>query len=202
MSDKLFKAPSDTSQQMADCLAQGRAWGLKNDENSNARKLIKSLSVAHNRSQQQIELIETEFRIENSFDLLGEWEESVGIPDECIATSQTIEQRRAAVIERLKKLPIVTLADVQAYVDALFPSMGVIIYPGFEYYTFEYEFEIDFLSGVSDKFILVAEVPLSDNTFEYDFEIGFEGGVDTTNLECVLNKIIPANVYLIIEYVG
>lgn len=202
MSDNIFKAPNDTSQQMADCLPSGRAWGLRNDPASNTRKLINCLSVVHNRAQQQIETLSDEFNIDETFDLLEDWEKSVGLPDQCIGLSQTIQDRRQDVIKRLKKMPIVTIADLQAYINALFPGLGVTLYPGYDYYSFEYEFEVPLLGGVSDKFIIVAEVQLSENIFEYEFEMEFEGGVDTTRLECLLNKILPACVYLIIEYAG
>lgn len=202
MSDNIFKAPDNdgTAQQMADCLPDGRAWQLKNDPDSNIRKLINSLSVAHNLSQQQIELLDDEFKIENTYDLLEDWEESVGIPDSCVSSSTTVIERRQDVINRLNKSPIVTLDDMQAYVDAMFPGMGVILHPGYDYYNFEYEFEVDFLGDVSDKFILVAEVPMSVITFEYEFEMEFDASIDTTRLECLLNKINPACVYIIIEY--
>lgn len=204
MSDNIFKAPCcpDTSQQMADDLPQGRAWGKRNDPESNTRKLINALSVAHNLVQQQIELLDDEYRIEQTIELLENWEKSVGIPGECLGTSETIAQRRQAVIDRLGKMPIVTLEEMQAYVDALFPGLGVELVPGYEYYSFEYDFEVSFLGDVSEKWILVAKVPLSDAQFEYDFEMTFEGGIDTEQLECLLNKINPAPVYVIIEFVG
>lgn len=204
MSDNIFKAPiaETTAQQMSDCLPTGRAWGKRNDPASNVRKLINSLSVAFNIVQQQVELIDDEFRIEQTLELLTDWEKSVGIPGECLGTSETIAQRRQAVIDRLGKTPIVTLDQMQAYVDALFPGIGVELVPGYEYYSFEYDFEVSFLGDVSEKWILVAKVPLSNNQFEYDFEMTFEGGVDTEQLECLLNKINPAPVYVIIEYVG
>lgn len=205
MGNNIFRAPdyNGTAQQMADALPNGDAWGLKNDPESNIRKLINSLSVAHNMTQQQIELLDDEFRIDGTFDLLEDWEKSVGIPDECLGLSSTIAERRQSVIDRLRKQPIVTLADMQAYVDALFPGLGVVIFPGTEYYSFEYEFEVPFLGGVSEKFILVARIPFSTTgQFEYEFEFDFEGGVNIERLECLLNKIIPANVLLITELVG
>lgn len=196
----IFTAPDDTGQQLADSLSQGRAWGAKNKKGSNTRELIDAVAVAHNHTQQQIELLAAEFNINNTMDLLAEWETSVGIPDTCLATSATIAQRRQTVIDKLRKKPRVTLSDLQEYVDCLFPGFGVVLIPGSEYYTFEYEFGAPFLGDIADKFVLVATVPLSDNTFDYAWEIEFEGGADTIQLECLLNKIIPANVLLIVEF--
>lgn len=198
----IFTASKDTGQQAADSLPRGRAWASKNIEGSNTRGLIDSIATGHNRTQQQIEELDQEFRIDQTYELLAEWETSVGIPDECFGTSETIEGRRSAVIDRLRKQPKVTLADLQEYVDSLFPGMGVTLHVGSEFYAFEYEFEVPFIGGVDTRFVIVASVPLSGDTFEYDFEVPFEGGVDTIQLECLLNKILPANVYLIIELMG
>lgn len=203
MGDNIFKAPLSTSQQMADCLPEGDAWALKNEDDSNLRKLINSLSVAHNLVQQQIELLDDEFRIGQTYDLLIDWEKSVGIPGECLGTAETLAQRRQAVIDRLKRTPIVTLAQMQAYIDDLWPGLNITLYPGLEYYTFEYGFEVDFLQSVSEKFILVATIPVTAiEAFEFEFEFEFEGGPDEAQLECLLNKINPACVYVIIEKIG
>lgn len=203
MGDNIFKAPESTSQQMADSLPDGCAWSLKNEDDSNLRKLINSLSVAHNTVQQLIELLDDEFRINQTYDLLDEWEESVGIPGECIGLYSTIAERRQAVIDRFKKQPIVTLADMQAYVDALFPGVGIVLYPGWEYLGgFEYEFEVPLWSAVGERFVLVARVPIPPDGFEYEFELQFEGLPDVTELECLLNQINPACVYVLIDYGG
>ena len=91
---------------------------------------------------------------------------------------------------------------VQGHVDQTATCVKVEEAEGSWYYTFEYEFEVPFLGADDPKWILVAKVPLSLNTFEYTFEMTFEGGVDTEQLECLLNKINPAPVYVIIEEVG
>jgi hypothetical protein len=126
----IFTAPLSTSQQMADSLPQGKAWGSKNIEGSNTRKLINSLAVAHNRAQQQIELLAGEFNINNTVELLPDWETSVGIPDSCFdGVLGTLAQRREAVIEKLRKTPTVTLAEMQAYIDRKVPDIEVRLIP-------------------------------------------------------------------------
>lgn len=202
MGNNIFKAPETTSQQMADCLPVGRAWVGKNIPGSNVRKLISALAVAHNLTQQQVEILEDEFRLTLTTDLLEEWEESVGIPDQCIGSSETLPQRRQAVIDRLRKTPIVTLGGMQDYVNSLFPDLDIVLVPGAEYYTFEYGFEVPFLGAVDEKFILIVRVPVGGQTFEYDFEVPFIGGPDTNRLRCLLEKIVPANVYVIIDLIG
>ena len=202
MPDNIFKAPESTSQQMANSLPRGRAWGTKNIEESNTRKLINSLSVAHNITQQQIETLEDQFRINKTFDLLEEWEISVGIPDECIGASETIEQRQNAVIDRLRKKPVVKLQELEDYVNNIFPGLNITLIPGVEYFTLEYTLEAPLLGDVSEKFILVVEIPTSGESLEYDLEMPLIGGPDTTRLRCLLEKIVPSNVYIIIKFTG
>ena len=126
----IFTAPGSTSQQMADCLPVGKAWGSKNIDDSNTRKLINSVSVAHNRAQQQIELLAGESDINNTVALLSDWETSVCLPDSCSAGFfGTLAQRRETVIERLRKTPTVTLAEMQAYIDKKAPENIVRLYP-------------------------------------------------------------------------
>jgi uncharacterized protein YmfQ (DUF2313 family) len=199
-----FKTPplDGTAQQMADSIPQGRAWGSKNIEGSNERKLITSLAAAHNRVQQQIELLSGEFNILQTVELLPDWEESVGLPSTCFGLAETIEQRREQVIQRLRKQPVVTRADFQDFLDGLFPELGVEVIPGSEYFTFEYDLEATLIGELDEKFILVVKVPISGDQLEYDLEYDLTGGPNTDQLECVLRKITPCNVLIIIEFVG
>ncbi len=201
---ELFKTSTqdETAQQLADSIPQGRAWDAKNVEDSSCRKLINSLAVAHNSSQQQIELLSDEFQILQSVELLPDWEESVGLPGECLGNAETLVERREKVINRLRKQPIVTLLDFQTYLDDLFPDLGLLVVPGSEFYTYEYDLPVHFLGDTNERFILVVTIPTSGGEYEYEFEFLFEGGTDTASLECILNKIIPSNVLLIIENVG
>lgn len=205
MSD-LFKTPTQegTAQQLADSIPQGRAWGAKNIDESNTRKLINSLGVAYSRVQQQIELLSNEFDILQSLELLPDWEESVSLPSECLGESETIQQRREAVIQRLRKEPTVTLSQMQAFLDSLFPGFGLVLIPGYEFYSFEYGFEVPFLGAIDEKFVLVVTVPTPPvgTEYEYEFELEFSGGPATQQIECLLRKIVPANVIIIIETVG
>ncbi len=200
----LFKTSTQaqTAQQLADSIPQGRAWAAKNVDGSNCRKLINSLAVAHNSVQQQVELLADEFQILQSVELLTDWEGSVGLPGECLGTAETLVERREKVINRLRKQPIVSLSDFQTYLDELFPDLGLIVIPGSEYFTLEYDLPVPLLGDVDEKFILVITIPVSGNELEYDLEIDLEGGTDVSSLECILQKIAPANVLVMIENVG
>jgi hypothetical protein len=126
----IFTAPADSSQQMADSLPEGKAWGSKNVDDSNVRKLINALAVAPNAAQQQIQLLADEFNINKTVALLPDWETSVGEPDSCFnGVLGTLAERRETVIEKLRKTPTVTLAEMQAYIDRKVPETEVRLIP-------------------------------------------------------------------------
>lgn len=200
VTDKLFKTPSinETANQLADHMPQGRVWESKYIENSNLRGLVVACASPFNISQSFIELIANEFDINQTTLLIGEWEKSVGLPDDCIGELTDIAERRAAVIRRLNKTPIVNMAELQAYVDILFVGAGIVLKTGVEYYDFELSFESDFIGDVNTKFIIVAEIPATGETFEYDFELEFSGATNDEKLRCVLEEVLPSNVVLVI----
>jgi uncharacterized protein YmfQ (DUF2313 family) len=197
----IFTAPdkNTTAQQFATSLPDGRAWANKNISGSNVRKLINSVSVPFNLFEQLVQTMDEQFRIHQTYDLINEWEKSVGIPDSCLWESDTLDKRREMVITRLRKKPLVTLGDIQQFVNNLFPTVTIEIFPGLDYYTFEYGFEVPFLGAVNERFILVVNIYSGGETFEYDLELPFVGGPDTDKFRCVLEKIVPSEVYIIIN---
>ena len=224
----ILKTP--TLEQAVRLLAQhiyrGRIWDAKNTKGTNHHGLLHGCAKPLNLSQGFIELLANEFDINQTTLLLEEWEKSVGIPDRCVDnTAKTIEERREAVIQRLRKEPIVTIQELQDYVNNLFPYANIILYTGVEYFSFELTFETPFLGGVNEKFVIVAEIPRVDESaksFEYDFELEFEDCEDVTpqsfeydlemefqgdlsacedehaDIRCAIERVIPANVVLLI----
>ena len=202
----IFTASKDTSQQMADSLPTGKIWDAKNVDDSNTRGLINSVSVVHNRIQQTIELLANEFDINNTTDLLEEWEISVGLPSDCATSVGSNEQRRQEIIERLRKTPLVTLApevpennkvsNMQAFVDAIIPDVTIVLYAGEDYTSYP----VGFSDSINKKFLIIAEVFIPES-FEYTFEYQFLNGVDTVELECRMDKVIPANVNFITYFI-
>lgn len=200
----LFKAPSkeQSAQELANHLPIGRVWDLKNDAESNTRKLLRSLAASYNQIEQKIEELHTELNINKTFELLPEWEASVLLPDTCLETLSDLEDRRNLVIERIRRQPIVTIQDFEDTVNVFFPTIGITFLPGLEFFNFEYTLEMTFLGNISEKFILVAVIPLGNNQFEYDLELTLTGGPNTDKLRCFIEEFLPANVYLYITYRG
>jgi uncharacterized protein YmfQ (DUF2313 family) len=130
-----------------------------------------------------------------------EWETSVGLPSECSGSPLTLAQRRQAVIERLRKTPIVTLSELQTFVNNALPDITIDLYAGEDYTNYPVDFDPgEIYENVNKKFLIVGEIQLAGDTFEYTFELPFTGSINTTQLECVINKIIPADALFITYY--
>lgn len=186
--------------QLADHMPSGEAWGAKLVEDSDLHSQMHGSSKPFNIVQGRIEDLTREFDIRQTVELITDWETSVGLPDVCLGPISDIDERRALIEERLSKTPVTTLAKQQAFVDNLFPGLGVVLVPGIEFFSFEYSLEMFFLGDVDERFIIVALIPPQEPFFEFDFEFIFTGGVDQNKLQCVLNRISPANVLpLILE---
>lgn len=192
---EIFKAPDldTTTRQFADHIPEGRAWNSKIDENSVMYKNIKSLASAFNIVQQQIELIANEFNINLTVDLLPDWEESVGIPDDCIFELQDLEERRETVIQRLKKIPVVTKAEFEAL--ALSLGIEVTVLPGGEVEAFPLTFPFNF-SETYPKFRMFVYFPGDRLGFPYNFPLTF-GSFSIDVIKCVFDRVAPANVEII-----
>jgi uncharacterized protein YmfQ (DUF2313 family) len=184
-----FSAPSllVTTGQLSEHLPQGRAWASKNIPTTNLHKLIRSMAASFNRVQQQIELLSTEFNIPLTNDLLPDWEKSVGLPDDCQGIGQALAERRENVISRLRRLPIVTVADFEALGEEL-SGEPVTVVPGTD---------IDNPLNRHSRFKLFVQFPNQIDGFVYDFEVPF-GNFRSDIVQCVFEKIVPANVIVVI----
>lgn len=156
--------------------------------------------------------VRKELDIDTTEDLISDWEESVGLPEPCsLASAQTIEERRELVKLHLQKKPIVTVAEFEEIVLKL-TGYDVIILPR-RSSTNVYNGGLDdawldfseFVGVYSDRFTFDVFVDFTDNKFGLDIdEIG------TANLdeylrppyfiECVFNKIKPANSLAVYHY--
>ena len=156
--------------------------------------------------------IRKELDIDTTEDLITEWEESVGLPEPCsLSSAQTIEERRELVKLHLRKTPIVNVANFEEIVLKL-TGYDVIILPrlsstnvyneGFD------EAWLDFteFGGIyGDRFTFDVFVDFIDEKFGFDID-----EIETANLdeylrppyfiECVFNKIKPANSLAVYHY--
>jgi hypothetical protein len=180
---------AETVVQYSDHLPTGEVWGAKLVEGTVINDVIFGAAKPFNITQGRISDLADDFNINQTAELISDWETSVGLPDDCFGIVNDISERRALVRERFARVPVVTLAEQQAFVDTIFIGVSVTLIPGEEYEGFDDEFDA--------RFILVVEIGAQLPLFEFDFEILFTGGANTDALECLLRKIVPANVVIV-----
>ncbi|QDP66032.1 MAG: hypothetical protein GOVbin631_93 [Prokaryotic dsDNA virus sp.] len=198
---QIFKAPNreGTANELASHMPDGIAWESKYKEDTNLRGLVYGMSTPINTTEQLIEELSEEFDINQTTLLIDEWEKSVGLPDECFGVVTDIETRRQLVLDRIKKSPLVTLSELQSFVNAFLDGITVTLYPGKPYYSLPYRLPQHLIGDVAKRFILVAEVDRGGESLPYKLPQQLVRGIDEDRIRCLLEKVIPANVYLIIE---
>ena len=104
---------------LSQSMPQGLVWDSKGNPDSNLYKLLRSLATEINALEEKIYEMVTQWDINQTVDLISEWETAVGIPDECRNTAEDIATRRADVISKLKKVPVITIADYEALAQTI-----------------------------------------------------------------------------------
>lgn len=148
---------------LARCLPQGLAWDAKGDQASNMYLLLRSLSSLPSALSSKLYELVTEWNINNTTDLITEWETAVGIPDECRSRAEDISARRSDVLDKLRKTPVITIADYVTLAETITGETGWDIRPGSE----------DFPSDPLYKFVLLVSSPVvTAGAFNYPLGSG------------------------------
>jgi uncharacterized protein YmfQ (DUF2313 family) len=143
----------------------GLAWDSKNEPSSNFYKLIKGLAADINALEDRVYRLASQWDVRITDDLILEWEKAVGIPDECRKQAEDITVRRQDVVNKLKRIPVVTVADYKALAEILTgePAATWNIRPGI----------VDFPDNPLYRFVLIVGAPsYTYGAFDYPFGSG------------------------------
>ena len=186
---------------LAQHMPVGRVWSSSFDGSSNLGKLIRGLAVEYYRLELLIETGATQADIDKTDPLLEEWEQSVGLPDSCFAINLSITERRKQVLAKFSKFGGVQTSADFIRVAALFGIAIEQIIPGVEYGAFPLLFPATFFddaeSAAHTMFIQVKGNIEGDEFFPLPFPLPFTRG-GLTFLQCIFNKLAPANVNVVI----
>lgn len=183
---------------LAAYMPNGEIFASKNIQNSNFRKLLRGLAIELFRANGYLR--EYDVLPDETEKFLDEWESAVGIPDSCFSGSGDFEERRRDILIKLSSSGIQTEQDFIA-LAALF-GVSVEIVPGaipgvfpmvFPIYLFDSEKEARFT-------IIIRFTVEAVNRFPFTFPFTF-GDAEIAILECLFNKLKPANCNLIFEQV-
>ena len=188
----------DYVQMMANLLPRGAVWSR--DSTSQLMKVIGALAPTYARARNDaIGLINDIFPATTQA-MLTDWEDSLGLPDECTPLNPSTEKRRAAVLAKF----ISTGGQSVPYFTAVALAMGYVITV-----TEFTQFRVGFnrvgqpLNGPDAAYHWQVNAPTITETW---FRVGLSTSGDplysvgNTELECRLNKIKPAHTVLSFVY--
>ena len=174
-------------------LPTGKAWDAATDTDRNMGKFFRGLGVEFYRLELLLQTLNREGDINQTVQLIREWETAVGIPDDCFGISADIATRRKQVLIKLRNIRIQTVQD---YID-LAAEFGTTIqvFPGvptgFGGTTKEKKFSItiDLPSDAGGQVF-----PFNDK-----FPIPFTSQINSS-LQCLFDKVKPANVRIVYRF--
>lgn len=166
-------------------LPPGRIWPERSD--SLLHQLFVSLSMVLAEAHEAIvNAYWVELYPGTTFELLPEWEDMTGLPDPCAPPAQTIQERRARVIQRLTVQPRPTLEYLKELAVALGYNDLVLTETG------PYEITA-VVSNPRVTYFLAGESQCGD----------LLGKIDrAADLECLLQEQRPAHIAVVFNYAG
>lgn len=196
--------PKSTVQEQAKVLAkflpEGKVWRAKMIEESNLYKLLLGFGAELLRVHESIDELACNYLISESSQFLPEWEAMLGIPDDCFPGTGTVEERVQDVLIKLASLNVITEEDWEA-LCALFGVPNCLINNGIFYHTWDWVWpHIWFQNAQDARFHIVIRLPEEFKPSTWDWTWDHPWGRDTSKLECILNKIKPADTKLIFLY--
>ena len=194
---KLFRinTKADITDSVSAFMPGGRIFQAKNDSASTLRNLLSGLAVELFRIDEQMNLMSEDYDINLANQFIDQWESAVGIPDSCFDGTGTLQERRQTVLAKFAKMNLTTEQD---FIDlaALF-GVNITIIQGATVGTFPMTFPFVFFpSGTAARFTMFVDFDTVLETFPLEFPIPF-GNSTIGLIECLFNKLKPANVEII-----
>jgi len=186
----------ENTQAMADFLPNGKLFIAKNLNDSLYRQFLRGLSHTTQDAEALLCLMDSELNIQTGSAYIDEWEKTVGIPDGCFSTNESIEVRRQQILIKLAALGVQTELD---FINlALLFGVVITIEHGITYGAFTYTFPMVFFPDLrAARFTMIVRYAVTEAyEFTYTYPIHFGNNV-TNIIECLFRRLVPANVDLL-----
>lgn len=185
--------------QLQALLPQGPAW--PREDGATVTKLLDSWSVELARVDARIEALLNEADPRVTSELLADWELLAGLPDPCVTSAQTIEQRRLALVSKLTNLG----GQSKQYFINLAASMGYAGATIDEYRPMNCNDDCnDALYSTDDRFFWTINLPSTAGVFVMNCNGTCNDALQAWGdeaIECRINKYKPAHTTAIFAYV-
>jgi uncharacterized protein YmfQ (DUF2313 family) len=184
------------ARQLKQLLPQGVAWSL--ESGSRFSKLLLGLADELARVDARGGTLIDECDPRTTLETLTDWERVYGLPDTCVVSEQSVDQRRAALVAKVIALG----GQTPAYFIALAAAMGFAITVT-EFTPHDVEDDCDQpIDGDDWAYAWQVNAALGATS-----ELTVDDPVDealtwwgNTSLECVMRRLKPAHTYLLFSY--
>lgn len=188
----------DYLEELQNHLPLGPAW--PRDVDSLTTKLLSAFAAEFALVDQRIDDLLNEADPRTTLELLADWERVAGLPDGCVGTGQTVQQRRAALVARLTN----SGGQSRDFFIALAAYLGfTITITEFRPFLIGSSAVGDPLCGKDWWFAWRVNAPQTTSTF---FRTGRSAvgeplqSFGNTLLECVFSRLKPAHTTIIFAY--
>lgn len=183
---------------LARTLPDGRLWNAKYDQTRVFGRLVAAFAQEISRTFQTIaNFVLTELDPAKTRQLILEWEESVGIPDECFDRSADLTERRRRIVQKRNNFgDIITRADIEnllldfgeqiQLVTGTEANAELLGFPAPPYDTNQLK---------QIKHTVAVRVTSDAEVFPLDFPFPF-ATEQSSLLRCLVRRVTPANVAL------
>lgn len=188
------------AQTLANYLPGGRVFDAKNADGSNLRALLRGLAGEMVRVDEALYAFRDDINPTTTLYFLDEWEAALGIPDSCFDGMGSLDERRRDIALKLAASSVQTAADFETLGTLL--GLTITVEACAPYAIFPMKFPIVFRSSAKEaRFTILVSYPATAaNAFPFTFPFTF-GTVGLGTLQCLFNKLKPANCDLIFRQV-
>jgi len=190
----------NNGQAMASIMRDDKIFASKYVTAKKFRKLLEGFAVEVARTEGIIQLVWDQYDITTTTDLIEEWENAIGIPDECFTIADNIEDRRKNVLTKLTALGVSTKEQFEQL--GLTLGFTVTVCPGTDTLVFPYTFPV-VLTNINPKWGMLVTIQTNGtaDTFPYTFPFGLGEGARIKLLICLFQKLVPENVKVVFNIV-
>lgn len=180
-------------------LPNDRLWVGKYLEDNPLRRILLGLATVWLDQRELINLLFDEWLPSTTNIYLDEWEKSIGIPDDCFDVAVTEEERRQNILLKLTGINTTTKEQFETVADIL--GLTVTVTSGLPFSTFPLTLPFLLLSAEEAAFTIVVTLDSSLEPQGLPLVLPFIlTSQFPTILECVFNKLKPANTQIIFRY--
>ena len=182
----------------ANYMPSGDAMAAKNIAGKNLYKQINAHSKSFGRIESAINDFLSGIVITESADMVDDWEDLLGIPDESFFEEKTNEERRRYCVFKLSAEGVATKSELEWLLGVY--GIACTVYPGLYFYN-NYDPRVGYFSNIKEaRFTIVfgidilnTEAAAIDGSFPWTFPHSFESG-RISIARNFMREIIEANV--------